>query len=639
MGSFLWLLIFMSVHTNAQFQFTETSLSSTLVSVKVLQVKKSSHSDDTTRINSFLALAEEKCFAEYDLTKTYIEHAITLSDKINWPKGKAKAYFKMGYCAAAQNELMLATEYFYTALLIYENMNQKNEVAMIKRRLGDCYSLLGDHTRAIQLNNESLELFKQLKNRTEWLRGFNNLALAYHDSGQYERAIEIFNTGIQQHELLNEGTILNSLRINLAISYLKNEQIDNAIRQCQEMPLDSLILYDKSIIYITLAEAYLKKGEFDLARKYIDISQREISKTNDPNDLQLLLAGVAMQVYAKTNETEKELFYTKKYHELSDHKNAQDVDTRIRNLRFGYENANQKKTIDSLKTNRLYLLIIGLLVFTIGTYLFFINAKLRDQKKLIESQKEELGLINEQLESKVELRTLELVKANEDLIRKNLEITEALFKGQSIERERVAAELHDNLGGTISSLKWRLEALDINLLPPREQNIYISIKEMIANAYNEVRFISHNLIPQALWETGLIGTLGKICKELNESGKITIAFIHNTDPGVLLEKRIEFEIYNICLECLNNILKHSKADIAEVRIEINKKEIKAILADNGIGVHSGPTSGKGLQNIAKRVDQLHGKLTHFRDKNWSTIFEIIISNPTSPEVPDNIQPT
>ena len=52
---------------------------------------------------------------------------------------------------------------------------------------------------------------------------------------------------------------------------------------------------------------------------------------------------------------------------------------------------------------------------------------------------------------------------------------------------------------------------------------------MIGSAYQEVRHISHNLMPQALEQNGLVGAFSKLCNEINESGKLNIDFKHEGD--------------------------------------------------------------------------------------------------------------
>lgn len=120
---------------------------------------------------------------------------------------------------------------------------------------------------------------------------------------------------------------------------------------------------------------------------------------------------------------------------------------------------------------------------------------------------------------------MELQVANDELIMKNQEILEALTKGQTIERKRVALELHDNLGSTLSALKWRLETINGDNLNEKERKVYAGIVDMMKNAYAEVRLISHNMLPVELEERGLFEALNKFINDINISDKLNIKLV------------------------------------------------------------------------------------------------------------------
>ncbi|MFN8357952.1 MAG: 7TM diverse intracellular signaling domain-containing protein [Spirosomataceae bacterium] len=147
---------------------------------------------------------------------------------------------------------------------------------------------------------------------------------------------------------------------------------------------------------------------------------------------------------------------------------------------------------------------------------------------------------------------------NEALDKQNAELQAALLQGQTIERKRVAADLHDNLGATMSSLLWTLDAIDTPKIQPNERQIYQSLKQMVANAYNEVRLLSHNLLPEEFEKQGLVPTLQGFVRKISKNSTIRFDLAIAEDFG-RVDNKIEFELYSICLELVNNIIKHSKA--------------------------------------------------------------------------------
>jgi NarL family two-component system sensor histidine kinase LiaS len=74
-----------------------------------------------------------------------------------------------------------------------------------------------------------------------------------------------------------------------------------------------------------------------------------------------------------------------------------------------------------------------------------------------------------------------------------------------------------------------------------------------------------------------------------------------------LSPKIEFELYSICLELINNILKHSKATQASITLAHEKNQVQLTIGDNGRGFFDNDSDGKGMKNVKARVESLGGK--------------------------------
>jgi signal transduction histidine kinase len=194
---------------------------------------------------------------------------------------------------------------------------------------------------------------------------------------------------------------------------------------------------------------------------------------------------------------------------------------------------------------------------------------------------------------------------NQTLSQKNRELQAALLQGQTLERHRVAADLHDNLGTTLTSLQWTLSALDKRNLAPAERDLYQTLTQRLNQAYNDVRLLAHNLMPIQLAKTGLGGALQTFVDQLNHNNGVQFAL---TLPPDLprFEARIEFEVYSICLELCTNILKHARATEAHITLLINQNQLSLTVSDNGVGLTDETGEGRGLQNIRARTDGLGG---------------------------------
>jgi signal transduction histidine kinase len=211
----------------------------------------------------------------------------------------------------------------------------------------------------------------------------------------------------------------------------------------------------------------------------------------------------------------------------------------------------------------------------------------------------------------------------EALQKQNAELQTALLQGQTIERKRVAADLHDSLGSTMSSLIYTVNAIDTNHLDHDEQHVYRHLKQMLDTAYNEIRLLSHNLLPEEFEKQGLAEALRYFVRKINQTK--TIQFDLSIDPQLgRLSPKIEFELYSICLELINNILKHSKATEASIALTREQNQVQLIVADNGRGFFDNGSDGKGIKNVKARVESLNGTWKYDSKTNEGTSSTIAI---------------
>jgi signal transduction histidine kinase len=221
-----------------------------------------------------------------------------------------------------------------------------------------------------------------------------------------------------------------------------------------------------------------------------------------------------------------------------------------------------------------------------------------------------------------EVQQLSLEK-QEALQKQNAELQTALLQGQTIERKRVAADLHDSLGSTMSSLIYTVNAIDTKNLDEQEQKVYLHLKQMLDTAYNEIRLLSYNLLPEEFEKQGLAEALRYFVRKINQTK--TIQFDLSIDPQLgRLSPKIEFELYSICLELINNILKHAHATQASIALAREKNKVQLTIADNGRGFFDNSSDGKGIKNVKARVESLNGTWKYDSKTNEGTSSTISI---------------
>ncbi len=608
----LLLFLFFAITTHAQKPSKLDSLKNVLAH---LPAEGKTFAGDTLRVRVLCEMGDEGAAALGDSAFFIINKAFNIANNRNWSKGIAIAQNGLGLHYMLKNEYMVSIDYFYKSLSISIDIDDKYLIAKNYRTLGDCYSLLGNYEKAIDFNLKSIAIYENLKDYKLYIKGLNNLGLAYHDKKDFSKSIIYFRKGLELNKSYKYPKLDNFFLANLGLSLVQIKQYEEAIK-CYNQVLENHkdnYGYDDIIIFISLAEVFEYKKNPQKALDYLNEAENLMKKEKGIDDVLLFFSEVSYKVYTQLNQPEKALNSYITYNEIKQRNSKQDVDKRIQSLQFEFDNKNQQKEIQILKRNGFIAFGVASILVIFGLILFRINKKLTAKNVTIENQKKEITKANQQLESfnneleeKVELRTSELKRANANLLKKNDEIMAALVEGQTIERKRVSAELHDNLGSTISGIKYRLQTLDMVNFTEKEKYVYESVMNMMNDAYSEVRLISHNLLPTEFEQKGLKGALEKLVKDINQSGKITLSLLYK-EPKQPLEQKIALELYSIGLELVNNIIKHSAATEGEICLFSNSKNIVLSVRDNG-GNAQNLTEGFGLKNIKARVSRFNGEM-------------------------------
>jgi signal transduction histidine kinase len=201
----------------------------------------------------------------------------------------------------------------------------------------------------------------------------------------------------------------------------------------------------------------------------------------------------------------------------------------------------------------------------------------------------------------------------------------SMIDGQELERHRLSRELHDGLGQSILAIKMRLERTK-NASPERIKEINTEAQELFSDTINEIRNISNNLRPAVLNEFGLLDALTNLCKEMQKSTgiKINVNAEKYTDSG---NDKIDTYLYRIAQEALNNIVKHSNTETAEMHLMSHANKIRLCISDSGEGFSYSEEQkicGNGIANMKERVQILNGSIEIISEKEKGTSVDISI---------------
>lgn len=281
-----------------------------------------------------------------------------------------------------------------------------------------------------------------------------------------------------------------------------------------------------------------------------------------------------------------------------------DINTKFKTERKEKENLilkNQNLELESKRKQNRNLLVgsLAVLLFT-GLTFFLIQKSTKRKHKLVKQEKE-----------------LETQKLSNVLKEQELKAIDAMIEGQEKERQRIANDLHDDLGGLMATVKLHFNALKNKNSP----ELFEKTDHLIEEAYQKVRTVAHAKNSGVIAKQGLLKAVKHMADKISLSSNITIDVIHYGLEN-RLENSLELTLFRIIQELTTNVIKHANSTEATIHLTNHENTINIMVEDNGIGFNPKQITktkpGMGINSIDKRVEHLDGKLTIESDKNQGT---------------------
>jgi signal transduction histidine kinase len=211
----------------------------------------------------------------------------------------------------------------------------------------------------------------------------------------------------------------------------------------------------------------------------------------------------------------------------------------------------------------------------------------------------------------------------------------ASIQFQEEERQRIAADLHDDAGPLLATARLYLNENMIHQEPAVQLQSIFSAKQIIDDSIQLIRNISHSLMPPTLKNFGLEAAIKDLFEKINGSGAINAsARFHDNRQRLSDEK--ELLVFRILQELVTNIIKHSSAGFIHLTQNAQGELVYFRIHHDGKGIlqhdfdkmeHG--SSGLGLKNIQSRIRVLKGNI-YFEIDNTHTYYKVTIEVPREP---------
>lgn len=209
------------------------------------------------------------------------------------------------------------------------------------------------------------------------------------------------------------------------------------------------------------------------------------------------------------------------------------------------------------------------------------------------------------------------------------ELFRKVVAAQEAERQRIARDLHDETGQSLTAIGMGLRGLANELKNKNQRDTLGQLQLLASDSLKELQRIISDLRPAHLDDLGLSATLRWYANRLYELTSLPVRVdIEGDEPP--LDDAMKITIFRIVQESLNNILKHSQATLVNVKIDYRQNEAHILVRDNGIGFnpdHVQRRPGRislGLAGMEERAMLLGGRLEVHSRPDYGTEVEALI---------------
>ena len=565
----------------------------------------------------------------------YCRKALALSYQLDSKNARERALYHLGLQYYGQDRWKEAEQYFKWALALTDSMvNDKRYTAstiddnrsQIYGALGNLYNIQDQALMAIEWYQKALTIFE----KNGWLQSqcilHHNSAELWLSMGNDEKAEQEYLLAIEKGTQSGDSLMMFLPRKGLVKIYIGKGLYDKA----KETLLPAYRYYHahsyeetndypetlSSMVKMNLMEGH---ENLNLAKKY---AHEALSLINDRvgTETRCDVYGAAAMVAMKEKRWQQALDYAlKSIHENDSEATYSDAD--------GYETlANIYTQLGDKEKACLYIKKVRTTMERFATEHY--QSALSQTEVLYETKKKESEI--QQLTREKRwflwggiLTTLVLLLTATTFfllwrglkLKRKTALIQAKLNGEIGERVRLARDLHDRLGGVLTSIK--------HTLSPDSNGA-----KLTDDAIREMRNISHHLLPDSLSRYGLRTALRDYCRTLKN---VKFSF---SGEEQRLDKMYEEVIYCIVYELVNNAVKSANAEHIFVQLIADEDYTAINVSDDGNGRLSTDecNSGCGLRNIRERVDAIGGKLDIYSKPGEGTEINIEIQTCKNPQL-------
>jgi signal transduction histidine kinase len=607
------------------------------------------------RAKIYADLCWEYRFIAVDSAFHYGQRSIALAQQLDDRQAIAQGFNDLAIIHILTGNLDTAQTLLEQALRIRLELKDTQRIAAIQNKLAIIAQKRGDLQTALRYNIQTLTLYEALEDLRSQAMLLNNIGIIHNNLQELEKAREYLRRSYQMKMRISDSSEAAGTLVNLGNSYETIEQLDSALhyfsaaksmliacegsveylagaynsvgRVQQRLGNEAAALdnFEQALAlrtsmrdrqalsktYVNLAELYMDRQRYDRAKALLDSARIMIQATGSGLDM-LGLFKDYHRYFAAIQSFDSAYHYSTATYALRDSLLGEESRKTVAELEAQYESAKKEQRIAELNQRRAedalalaeqrswtYGLLAALVI--LGILGWFIYDRKRQQAAATLAETE--------------------ARLNKQMLETNLLVQEE-------ERQRIAKEIHDGLVQSLAVLKLNIQQVlnESNLDGAGKDRFKQHILQLDAAA-EEARNISHQMMPRALMDGGLIIALEEMLEKTLGAYGLQYSFEHFGLAHKRFKASVEVGLYRIAQEMVNNIIKHSGATNVAVQLYQTRQHLIMMVEDDGSGFDVNTIkekSGIGLHNIFSRASAVHGEVNYEHNTPTGTLANIRI---------------
>ncbi|MDF2436493.1 MAG: tetratricopeptide repeat protein [Bacteroidota bacterium] len=529
-----------------------------------------------------------------------------------------------------------AMVHYFLALDIRKKLKQEDKMAGIYNNIATVYMRQNKFKEALDINFKSLKIFEKINDTAKQANVLSNIGNIYYELEQNEASEEFLKRGLSLASAINKPVIMGNILVNLGSLKFDVHDMDSALyyyTAAGKIMEENNLPYNLAAVYNNIGKIYSEKKDYKNAVSYYEKSLKNREELNDKFGIGLSNMNLG-EAYLLTGEPEKSISYLNRaVNEFMAVRSFINLKQSYAFLAQVYESKNDYKTAN--KYFQLYAMYKDS-VYTKenADKLAEMQTRFQTEKKdlEIEKQNDEIRLTKAEVERKNIITTVliasiifvillsyllynhnklkqKAILSAEMLHQQELR-TKAVIEAEEKERMRIARDLHDGVGQTLSAAKLNLSSVEnkLNLTEPDIHSAFKNAMDLVDESVKEVRAVSHSMMPNALLKQGLVAAVREFINRLSAIDNLKID-LEITGLNERLEASTETVLFRVLQEIVSNIIKHAKAKHITIQIIKYETELTIMIEDNGVGFDTSKMNefnGIGLKNITSRIEFLKG---------------------------------